>query len=111
MVLTRTEHIGIIACPGAERFTDDVISYLHSIYIKRYNKAVDSICRRYSMQREDLVRQINLTAELTSHRQPYLDDIMHFRIPQYQIPARNTRFVNGELKVEILKSITLMIIC
>ena len=105
MILTRSEQIGVIACPGAEKFTEDLISNLQNIYIKRYNKTVDSISRRYGLERDEIIQRINLTSEFSSMKKPHVTDITKFKSPQYRIPVRNTRFANGELKAEILESV------
>ncbi len=105
MVITKSEQIGVIACPGAERFTEDIISNLRRIYMKRYNRILNSISRRYQMERDDILKQINLTREFSSAKDGNMDAIHKIRPPRYRIPVLNTRFANGEVKAEILNSV------
>lgn len=105
MILTKSEHIGVIACPGAESFTDSVIAKLRTIYTRRYNKTINSISKRYEMSREEVIKRINLSSEFSAARPFQVDDIHKFTAPQYRLPTRFTRFANGEVKAEIGSSV------
>lgn len=105
MILTKSENIGVIACPGAECFTDAVIANLRNVYVKRYNRTINSIAKRYEMTREEVITRINLSSEFSAARTPQIEDIHKFSPPKYKVPTRFTRFANGELKSEIESSV------
>ncbi|MBI9101947.1 MAG: ribose-phosphate diphosphokinase [Spirochaetales bacterium] len=105
MILTKSEQIGVIACPGAEEFAEDIISNLKSIYIKRYTRRLNSIARRYEMEKPEIIKTVNLNKEFSSPRPYSSEDIHKFKPPRYRIPVRFTRFANGEVKSEIQNSI------
>ncbi len=105
MVFTRSSLLGVIACPGAEKISSEIISNLKSIYLKYYKKTTDSLVSRYDYSRDDVVRNINFINELTSAKGSRNRDVTKYKAPSYQIPVKFTRFANGEVKSEIQTSI------
>ncbi|MDC7125743.1 MAG: ribose-phosphate diphosphokinase [Spirochaetales bacterium] len=105
MVFTRSSLLGIIACPGAEKISGEIISGLKSIYLKYYKKTADSLVSRYGYSREDVVKKINFVNELTSVKGGRIKDVDKYRPPAYRIPTKFTYFANGEVKSEINSSI------
>lgn len=105
MVFTRSSLLGVIACPGAEYMTGEIISNLKSIYLKYYKKTADSLVSRYDYSREEVIRNINFVNELTSKKGQRTKDVTKYRAPSYQVPVNFTRFANGELKSEIQESV------
>ncbi|MDC7228182.1 MAG: ribose-phosphate diphosphokinase [Spirochaetales bacterium] len=105
MVFTRSSLLGVIACPGAEKITEEIISDLKSIYLKYYKKTADSLVSRYGYSREEVIRNINFVNELTSRKGQRPKDVAKYRAPNYKIPMKFTRFANGEVKSEIQMSI------
>jgi len=105
MVFTRSSLLGVIACPGAESITGDIISNLKSIYLKYYKKTADSLVSRYDYSREEVIRNINFVNEITSKKQQRPKDVTKYKAPAYQIPVKFTRFANGEVKSEIQTSV------
>ena len=105
MVFTRSSLLGVIACPGAETISGDIISNLKSIYLKYYKKTADSLVSRYGYSREEVIRNINFVNELTSKKQQRPKDVTKYKAPSYQLPVKFTRFANGEVKSEIQSSV------
>ena len=105
MVFTRSSLLGVVACPGAEVITSDIISNLKSIYLKYYKKTADSLVSRYGYSREEVIKNINFVNELTSKKQQRPKDVSKYKAPAYQIPVKFTRFANGEVKSEIEMSV------
>ena len=105
MVFTRSSLLGVIACPGAEKITEEIISDLKSIYLKYYKKTADSLVSRYEYTREEVIKNINFVNELTSRKGNRAKDVTKYRAPTYKIPTNFTRFANGEVKSEIQTSI------
>ena len=105
MVFTRSSLLGVIACPGAEKISEEIISDLKSIYLKYYKKTADSLVSRYEYSREEVIKNINFVNELTSRKSNRAKDVTKYRAPSYQVPMKFTRFANGEVKSEIQTSI------
>ena len=105
MVFTRSTLLGVIACPGAEKITGEIISDLKSIYLKYYKKTADSLVARYDYSRDEVIRNINFINELTSRKSQRIKDVTKYKPPSYQIPVKFTRFANGEVKAEIQQSV------
>ena len=76
MVTRRCEHmsiskpstLGIIACPGGERFADEIIRNLRGIYRKKYDKMAMVLAEKYSVSKQDAIRIMNLEADLHAVR-------------------------------------------
>lgn len=105
MILTKSEHIGVIACPGSETFTDSVVAKLRNNYNRRYNRTISSIAKRYDLSKEEVIKRINLSKEFTAAKTPQIVDIHKFTPPRYKLPTRFTIFANGEVKAEIEHSV------
>jgi ribose-phosphate pyrophosphokinase len=98
-------NLGIIACPGGEKFADKVIKHLKGIYKRRYDRKVAGLAKRYDMPREKVSRDINFYNDLMANSSSLPDAIDSFRPPELKLDARYTCFANGELKTEILSPV------
>ncbi len=105
MSIEEPSALGIIACPGGEHFTDEMIPHLKRQYRKRYELIAEKIARRYSISKQEALRNLNMTSDLHSLKVDASTpaDVLH--TPAFKIPVRFTRFPNGEFKAEILQSI------
>ena len=97
--------LGIIACPGGEHFTDEMIPHLKRQYRKRYDQVAERIARRYSISKQEALRSLNMTSDLRSLKIDTKNAGDSLHMPAFKIPMRYTRFPNGEFKAEILHSI------
>lgn len=97
--------LAILACPGGERFADEVIAHLKRIYRKRFERKAAYLSKRYAITKEEVVRQINFGNDILTTGLGIPGDVEKFRMPELKIPARFTCFPNGELKTEVLESI------
>jgi ribose-phosphate pyrophosphokinase len=98
-------NLAVLACPGGEVFGDEVILHLKKHYRRMYDGTVGGLVRQYSMNADEVIRQINFindAAPLTAFAR---GGFLKYHNPQFKIPARFTLFPNGELKAEILESI------
>lgn len=105
MSFSKPTSLGVIACPGGETFADEVTAHLKSIYRRRFDKKVGYISRLYNMDREEVYKQANFSNDIISHRVTGVGDGASYRSPSFKIPCKATRFANGEIKAEILRSI------
>lgn len=97
--------LGIIACPGGQKFSEEMIPHLKRLYRKRYDQFAAMLSTRYGMSAEQAVRVINLTTDLQSPMPNTSSSAGKYSIPSFRIPTRFTRFPNGEFKAEIRQSI------
>ncbi|HEY9054651.1 MAG TPA: ribose-phosphate diphosphokinase [Rectinemataceae bacterium] len=97
--------MGILACPGAEAFTDQVVRKLAGIYKRRFDRKTQALAARYHISQELAVRKINFANDAESGMISVPGSVDRFRPPRFKINARHTFFANGEVKTEILESV------
>ncbi len=106
MSIVKPATLGIIACPGAEKFTGDVLRHLRRQYIKKYNKLASDLSSKYEMSVEEVWKMMNLTEDLhLLAEDPKRRPVDRYRPPKFKLPVRFTRFANGEFKAELLSSV------
>ncbi len=97
--------LAVLACPGGERFADEVIAHLKRLYRRRFDHKAATLAKRYAMDKEAVIRKINFENDVIDAATCIPGDVTKFRSPAFKIPARFTYFPNGEIKTEILESI------
>ena len=97
--------LGILACPGGEQFANEVIVHLKRLYRRRFENKATILSKRYTMDKEAVIREINFANDVVISSNNAKGDIQKFRSPPFKNPARFTYFPNGEIKAEILESI------
>lgn len=106
MSIVKPASLGIIACPGAEHFTGEVIKHLKRQYVKKYNKLASDLSAKYGMSVEDVWKMMNLTEDMhLLAEDPNRRPANRYRPPNFKLPVRFTRFANGEFKAELLSSV------
>ena len=105
MIYSGSANLAILACPGGEHFADAVIKHLKHIYVEKLNRKIDKLIKRYNLQKETLIRDINFYNDLLSSGLHEDNEIEKIRIPRFKVNARFTYFMNGEFKTEILECI------
>jgi ribose-phosphate pyrophosphokinase len=106
MSIVKPATLGIIACPGAEHFSGEVIRHLKRQYIKKYKKLAADLSNKYSMSVEEVWKMMNLTEDMHYIADdPRKRPVDRYRPPQFKLPVRFTRFANGEFKAELLSSV------
>jgi len=98
-------HLGIIACPGAEAFANQVIRKLSGIYKHRFMRKAQAIAGRYHITPDLVIRKINFANDCNTGMLFLPGDKERYRPPKFKINVRHTYFANGEIKTEILESI------
>ena len=94
-------NLAVVACPGGERFADEVITHLKHMYKHRFTLKNDVISKRYELNKDDLVKKINFENDIDAPELYIKGDVTKYRAPSFKIPARFTFFANGEFKTEI----------
>ena len=88
--------LAVVACPGGESFADEVITHLRHMYKHRFSLKSDVISKRYNLDRESLVRQINMDNDLHTSDLCIRGMVDKYRAPQFKLDTRFTFFANGE---------------
>jgi len=83
-------HLGIIACPGAEVFANQVIRKLAGIYKHRFARKAQAIAGRYHISPELVIRKINFANDCNTGMLFLPGDTDHYRPPQFKINVRHT---------------------
>jgi ribose-phosphate pyrophosphokinase len=97
--------LGIIACPGGERFTEMVLQRLATIYRRRFERKTKVLAERYQLPTEQVIRKSNFENDIQSSMLFVPGDVNKFRAPRFKINVRHSWFANGEIKTEILDSV------
>ena len=97
--------LGILACPGAEAFANQVIRRLAGIYKRRFDRKSAALASRYHISQELVTRKVNFDNDIQSSLLYIPGNVNQYRPPRFKINARHTYFPNGEVKTEILDSV------
>ena len=97
--------LGILACPGAEAFANQVIRRLAGIYKRRFDRKTQALASRYHISQELVTRKVNFDNDIQSSLLYIPGNVNAYRPPRFKINARHTYFANGEVKTEILDSV------
>lgn len=97
--------LGVLACPGAEAFTDQVVRKLAGIYKRRFDRKTQALSSRYHLSPEEVTRDINFANDSASSLTYVPGPTDRYRLPQLKVHTRHTFFANGEIKAEILDSV------
>ncbi len=97
--------LGILACPGAEAFANQVIRRLAGIYKRRFDRKSLALASRYHISQELVTRKVNFDNDIQSSLLYIPGNVNQYRPPRFKINARHTYFPNGEVKTEILDSV------
>ncbi|MDR1618091.1 MAG: ribose-phosphate diphosphokinase, partial [Treponema sp.] len=98
-------NLGVLACPGGEVFTGEVIAHLKRGYRRGFERSAAALSKRYGLDFSYVVHRINFINDAISSPPHLPGDIEKFRTPRFRVPARFTIFANGEVKAEIEESI------
>ena len=93
--------LAVVACPGGEAFANEVITHLRHMYKHRFTLKSDVISKRYNLDKEHLVQQINLDNDLRTSDLCIRGMIDKYRPPMFKVNTRFTYFANGEFKCEL----------
>ncbi len=101
MMQSSSASLAIVACPGGESFADATIRHLQRMYIKKFNQKTEKLVKRYGIEKDQLIKDINFYNDVFSASLHENKEITKPRIPRYKVDARCTHFSNGEFKTEI----------
>lgn len=101
MSIIKPHKMGIITGPGSEYLSGKVLKHLRSLYVERYRKLSESLEKRYDMSGEQVLKQASFIDDLYNKKIPSGKCPKDFVCPNFEIPVKYTRFLNGEVKAEI----------
>lgn len=102
MPYSEPTNLGVIACPGGAVFADEVIMHLRHMYKHRFTLKNDVISKRYNVDKDKLVQDINFRNDLMTSDLVVRGTTDKYRAPAFKINTRFTWFANGEVKAELL---------
>ena len=105
MPYSEPTNLAIVACPGGESFANEVITHLRHMYKHRFTLKSDVIAKRYDLEKDKLVQQINLENDLKTSDLCIRGMTDKYRPPAFKVNTRFTYFANGEFKAELLDCI------
>jgi ribose-phosphate pyrophosphokinase len=105
MPYSEPTNLAIVACPGGEAFADAVITHLRHIYKHRFTLKNDVIAKRYQLDKNELIKHINLDNDLYTSDLCIRGKIDKYRPPVFKVKTRFTYFMNGEFKTELLDTV------
>ena len=105
MPYSEPTELAVIACPGGEAFADAVITHLKHMYKHRFTLKNDAISKRYNLDKNELVKDINLRNDLETSDLIIRGATDKYRAPVFKVNTTFTYFANGEFKTEINESI------
>jgi len=97
--------IGILPCPGGMAFAQKVLAHLEAITREKFDERVATLSRSYALPRAEIIRQVNLATDIQPSSGDLEEPIDQHRTRNFLVPAKYTRFPNGEFKTEILTSV------
>jgi ribose-phosphate pyrophosphokinase len=97
--------IGILACPGGMAFAQKIFAHLDTIATDKIEERVAKLSRMYKVPRPEIVRQMNLATDILPASGELDEPVDEHRTRTFLVPAKFTRFPNGEFKTEVLSSV------
>jgi ribose-phosphate pyrophosphokinase len=97
--------IGILPCPGGMEFAQSIYAHLESITADKMEERARALSRIYDLPKAEIIRQLNLANDLLPSSSDVGEPVDQHRTRNALIPAKYTRFPNGEFKTEILTSV------
>ena len=64
MPYSEPTNLAVVACPGGEAFANEVITHLRHMYKHRFSLKSDVIAKRYGIERDEVIRQMNLDNDI-----------------------------------------------
>ena len=102
MSIIKPHKLGIITGLGSEYLAGKVVKHLRRLYVERYNKLAKNLVSRYDIPEDKVLREVSFIDDLGSKKIPSGKCPTEYQCPNLDIAVKYTRFLNGEVKSEIL---------
>jgi len=86
-------------------FALKILGHLEIIAREKFEERVKILAKSYKLPRAEVIRQMNLASDILPTAGDLDEPIDRQRASVYLVPAKYTRFPNGEFKTEILTSV------
>ena len=101
MSIIKPHKLGIITGPGSEYLAGKVLKHLRRLYQERYVKLSKNLAERYGKTEQEILKEVSFIDDLGSKKIPYGKFPGEYICPNFDIPVKYTKFLNGEVKAEI----------
>ena len=101
MSIIKPHKLGVIVGPGSEYLAGKTLKHLRSLYVERYKKLSKIMENRYEMSQEEILRKVQFIDDLGNKKIPSGKLPPEYNCPNFEIPVKYTRFLNGEVKAEL----------
>ena len=105
MSIVKPHKLGIITGPGSEYLSGKIVKHLKGLYVERYHKLSKNLAYRYNMTEDEILREVSFIDDLGNKKIPSGKCPTEFICPNFDIPVKYTRVLNGEVKAEILEPV------
>lgn len=105
MSIIMPHRLGVITGPGSEYLSGKVLKHLRRLYAERYNKLAKNIEYRYDLTSDEVLKQASLIDDFNSKKIPSGKRPTTYTCPKFDIQVKYTKFLNGEVKAEILEPV------
>ncbi len=97
--------IGILSCPGGKHFADSIVTHLVTIFNQKHREKIDVLSEKYGLSKDELHARLNLYQDILPVRFRSAGITPQQQKSNINIPAKFTKFANGEFKTEILTTV------
>ncbi len=105
------QHLGIIACPGASDFANQIIKHLKEITKQQIESKISALSSEYKIPESEVLTKYNFFNDLIGQDIDQPNGPAESFISNFEIKTKFTQFPNGEFKAEILSSIRGLDVC
>lgn len=102
MSIVKPHKLGIVGGPGSEYLTRKIARHIKRLYVERYEKLSANLAKRHEMTEQEILQKVIFNDDLNSKVIPSTKCPEEYRAPGIEIGVKYTRFLNGEVKSEVL---------
>lgn len=102
MSIVKPHKLGVVGGPGSEYLTRKIVKHIKRQYVERYEKLSANLAKRHNLTEQEVLRRVIFNDDLNSKVIPSAKCPEEYRAPNIEIAVKYTRFLNGEVKSEIL---------
>ncbi len=102
MSIIRPHKLGVITGPGSEYLSKKILGHLYRLYEKRHYKLSQALATKYGISVEQVNEKIDFIEDLNDREIPHGSYSMTYVQPNLEVNVKYTKFLNGEVKAEIL---------
>lgn len=105
MSIIRPHKLGVITGPGSEYLSKKILGHLYRLYEKRHFKLSEALAFKYGISLDDVKERISFIEDLGDRDIPHGKHSIDYKPPKFEVDVKYTRFLNGEVKAEILNPV------